>query len=261
MLGIKNTNLDPVLIKVLPSGIVVYMSPFKDIYGSRLIFAGPHRSFTKGDDGKRTEMSNAVFLIRQRIFQELEMELEEQFYSMRTNKKLGLTVNPYPINGEDIMDCNGEIEEELEDLLDNHEKLRSVLEDQENLCQLKRTNEMVKLFKSIIFDEGTIMDQLKPREVGNVDGMAEECKSPICDTNKTLDEEVVMTRKTTVRIANKEERMYESCAGIDQGTMSGNGDGIVEECNSRICDSTIALDKRHPEAWLQPGFDSSKKRF
>ena len=62
------------LIKVLPSGIVVYMSPFKDIYGSRLIFVGPHRSFTKGDDGKHTEMSNAVFLIRQIIFQELEME-------------------------------------------------------------------------------------------------------------------------------------------------------------------------------------------
>jgi len=205
------------------------MSPFKDIYGSRLIFAGPHRSFTKGDDGKRTEMSNAVFLIRQRIFQELEIELEERFSSMRTNKKLGLTVNPFPINGEDIMDCNGEIEEELEDLLDNHEKLRSVLEDQENLCQLKRTNEMVKSF----FDEGTIMDQFKPREVGNVDGIAEECKSPICDTNKTLDEENVMTRKTTVRIANKEERMYESCAGLIkvlcQGMWMGSWKSVTLE--------------------------------
>ena len=49
LLGIKNTNLDPVLIKVLPSGVAVYLSPFKDVYGSRLIFAGPHRSFTKGD--------------------------------------------------------------------------------------------------------------------------------------------------------------------------------------------------------------------
>ena len=49
LLGIKNTNLDPVLIKVLPSGVAVYLSLFKDVYGSRLIFAGPHRSFTKGD--------------------------------------------------------------------------------------------------------------------------------------------------------------------------------------------------------------------
>ena len=31
LLGIKNTNLDPVLIKVLPSGVAVYLSPFKDI--------------------------------------------------------------------------------------------------------------------------------------------------------------------------------------------------------------------------------------
>ena len=44
LLGIKNTNLDPVLVKVLPSGIAVYLSPFKDVYGSRLIFAGPYKS-------------------------------------------------------------------------------------------------------------------------------------------------------------------------------------------------------------------------
>ena len=62
LLGIKNTNLDPVLIKVLSSGIVVYLSPFKDIYGLWIIFAGPHKSFTKSDNGVKTEMSNAVFL-------------------------------------------------------------------------------------------------------------------------------------------------------------------------------------------------------
>ena len=70
LLGIKNTNLDFVLIKVLPSGIAVYLSPFRDIYGSRLIFAGPHRSFTKKDDGKNTQMSNAMFLIRERIMED-----------------------------------------------------------------------------------------------------------------------------------------------------------------------------------------------
>ena len=42
LLGIKNTNLDPVLVKILPSGVAVYRSPFKDVYGSRMIFAGPH---------------------------------------------------------------------------------------------------------------------------------------------------------------------------------------------------------------------------
>ena len=42
LLGIKNTNLDLVWIKTLPSGIAVYQSVFKDIWGSDLIFAGPH---------------------------------------------------------------------------------------------------------------------------------------------------------------------------------------------------------------------------
>ena len=36
LLGSKNTNLDHVLVKILPSGVAVYRSPFKDIYGSRM---------------------------------------------------------------------------------------------------------------------------------------------------------------------------------------------------------------------------------
>ena len=119
LLGIKNTNLDPVLIKVLPSGIAVYMSPFKDIFGSRLIFAGPHKSFTKADNGKKSEMSNAVFLIREKIYEDLEMITEERCYSIKTNEKLGLSINPYPINEEDIQDCDGEIPEDFEDSLDD----------------------------------------------------------------------------------------------------------------------------------------------
>ena len=45
LLGIKNTNLDPVWIKTLPSGVAVYQSVFKDIWGSDLIFAGQHKTF------------------------------------------------------------------------------------------------------------------------------------------------------------------------------------------------------------------------
>ena len=40
LLGIKKTNLDLVWIKTLPSGVAVYQSVFKDIWGSDLIFAG-----------------------------------------------------------------------------------------------------------------------------------------------------------------------------------------------------------------------------
>ena len=62
LLGIKNTNLDPVLIKRLPSGIAVYWSPFKYVCGSRIIFARPHKSFS---DPK--PMSNAVFFHEKEI--------------------------------------------------------------------------------------------------------------------------------------------------------------------------------------------------
>ena len=54
------------MIKRLPSGIVVYRSPFIDIYGSRIIFAGPHKSFSDV-----TPLYNAVFFMRERIEQEL----------------------------------------------------------------------------------------------------------------------------------------------------------------------------------------------
>ncbi len=93
LLGIKNTNLDPVLIKVLPSGVAVYRSPFKDVYGSRLIFAGPHRSFTKGSDKKYSEMSNAVFLIRERILEDMNDEVEQRCYALELKSNMRININ------------------------------------------------------------------------------------------------------------------------------------------------------------------------
>ena len=46
VLGVKNTRIQPELIRVLPSGVGVYLSPFKDVGGSRIIFAGPKKTFT-----------------------------------------------------------------------------------------------------------------------------------------------------------------------------------------------------------------------
>ena len=47
---------------ILPSGVAVYRSPFKDISGSRLIYGGPHKSFK--NDVAGVMMSNAVFFIQ-----------------------------------------------------------------------------------------------------------------------------------------------------------------------------------------------------
>ncbi len=50
-------------------------------------------------------------------------EVEQRCYAITTNEKLGLTVNPHPINEEDIIDCNGEVEDDFGSSLDDHQRL------------------------------------------------------------------------------------------------------------------------------------------
>ena len=47
LIGIKDAAAHPVLIDTLPSGLGVYRSPFKDIFGSRICYGGTHESFLK----------------------------------------------------------------------------------------------------------------------------------------------------------------------------------------------------------------------
>ena len=55
LLGVKNTRTQPVLIKVLPSGVGEYLSPFKDVCGSRTIFAGQSKVFTQANKDQQRE--------------------------------------------------------------------------------------------------------------------------------------------------------------------------------------------------------------
>jgi hypothetical protein len=48
LIGIRNTQLAPVLKFTLPSGLCVYESKFRDVYGATLCFGGPHEVFTHG---------------------------------------------------------------------------------------------------------------------------------------------------------------------------------------------------------------------
>jgi hypothetical protein len=48
LIGIRNTQLAPMLRLVLPSGLCLYDSKFRDVYGSTLCFGGPHGVFTEG---------------------------------------------------------------------------------------------------------------------------------------------------------------------------------------------------------------------
>ena len=107
LLRIKNTNLDPVWIKTLPSGVTVYQSVFKDIWVSNLIFAGPHshKSFTNGN--KSSNANHVIFGIHS-ITSNFEDEQDdwsdERVYAMVADEELGLTVHPFPFNHQDILD-------------------------------------------------------------------------------------------------------------------------------------------------------------
>ena len=61
LLGVKNTRIQPILIRVLPSGVGVYLSPFKDMWGSRIIFAGPIKVFTRANKNQQRESNHAVY--------------------------------------------------------------------------------------------------------------------------------------------------------------------------------------------------------
>ena len=110
LLGIKNTNLDLVWIKTLPSGIAVYQSVFKDIWGSDLIFAGPHKTFTNGN--KTSNVNHVIFGIHSVISEpedEHDIWTDEDEYAIISNTELSLTVNSVPLNLEDLLDVDGEI--------------------------------------------------------------------------------------------------------------------------------------------------------
>ena len=47
LIGIRSTQLAPVLKFTLPSGLCLYESKFRDVYGATLCFGGPHEVFTE----------------------------------------------------------------------------------------------------------------------------------------------------------------------------------------------------------------------
>ena len=65
LLGIKETRIHPTPLFTLPSGLGVYRSPFKDKFGSRICFGGPHRVFSKANQQNSHNTSHAVMLVQE----------------------------------------------------------------------------------------------------------------------------------------------------------------------------------------------------
>ena len=99
---------------------MVYQSVFKDIWGSDLIFAGPHKTFTNGN--KTSNINHVIFGIHS-VISELEDEYDtwsdEREYALITENDPGLTVNLFPLNPEDLFDVGGETIPDFEELVDS----------------------------------------------------------------------------------------------------------------------------------------------
>ena len=57
----KNTRIQPSLLRALPPGVGVYLKPFKNVLGSRIIFAGPSKAFTQANRDQQRELNHAVY--------------------------------------------------------------------------------------------------------------------------------------------------------------------------------------------------------
>ena len=77
LLGVKNTGIQTFLLRVLSSGIGVYLSPFKDVWGSRIIFAGPSKFFTWANKEQQKETVHTIYSVKEIL--------------KRFQQKLGLT--------------------------------------------------------------------------------------------------------------------------------------------------------------------------
>ena len=80
LLGVKNTRIQPTLLWVL-------LSPFKDVWGSRIIFAGPSGFFTQANKDQQRETIHAVYSVRQDCLNTLDKtNIIGEFRSESINK-------------------------------------------------------------------------------------------------------------------------------------------------------------------------------
>ena len=88
----------------------MYQSVFKDIWGSDLIVAGPHKLFTNGN--KTSNVSHVIFGIHSAISEcedEQDTLTDERKYAVIAANKLGFTVHSFPTNPQHILDMGGEM--------------------------------------------------------------------------------------------------------------------------------------------------------
>ena len=135
LLGINNTRIQPTLIKVLPSGVGVYLSPFKDIWGSCIIFAGPNKEFTRANKEQMRGSSHAVYMLNPEISEDQGIEkLKEVRFESKGKVQISLYMSPIKDN---ILQ---EMGFELEKYVDRPGFLANFLitDDKEHFCSVHK---------------------------------------------------------------------------------------------------------------------------
>ena len=130
LLGIKNTRIQPTLIRVLPSGVGVYLSPFKDVWGSRIIFVSPNKVFTQANREQQRDSNHAVCVF------DLRDQMIETSDSMQSRKirfdsigKIKTSLYSSQIEDEILQEMGFKPVFDLEKLVDEPEFLANFLVD------------------------------------------------------------------------------------------------------------------------------------
>ena len=111
LIGIKDIALDPQMIDVLPNGLGIFRSPFTDIYGSNICYAGPHSTFSKTNRSPGSQATMAAMLLQ--TVNELRDEAYGQYPPIPQNQSnvcrnmeggRGTSLSASPLNQEDFDD-------------------------------------------------------------------------------------------------------------------------------------------------------------
>ena len=103
----------------------MFKSRLKDIHGSNIIFAGPHRSFSMGNG--QTDIiptQSILFLGNPGNLEGQENEEDDNpcqsqiHYSRPAYKESGLTMHLHALDEQDFIDAGCEVPDQLEDLVD-----------------------------------------------------------------------------------------------------------------------------------------------
>ena len=119
LLGFKNTRIQPALLRVLPSGVGVYLSHFKDVWGSRIIFVGPNKVFTQANKKQLRDSNHAVYAFdaRERMF-ESNNNLHKKEIRFDSTGKIKTSLYSSPIEDEILQEMGFEPGFELEKVVD-----------------------------------------------------------------------------------------------------------------------------------------------